>query len=98
MAELFNPMQFLSPECTHVDDFFTYFFKLDRYKIQSMDRVIQGLDPLHPKYNLIQLISTWVYSGDRNCMGLKSSATDGLTDKLRRGRTSSQCCISQDNL
>ena len=54
--EFSNAAQSPSPEYTHVDDFFTYFPELEKYEIPNTDDTAEGLDPLHPDYDLVRLI------------------------------------------
>ena len=65
MADEFsNATQSPSPEYTHVDDFFTYFPELEKYEILNTDDIAEGLDPLHPDYDFIRLISLCRWSRD----------------------------------
>ena len=54
--EFSDAAQSPSPEYTHVDDFFTYFPELEKYEIPNTDETVEGLDPLHPDYDLVRLI------------------------------------------
>ena len=54
--EFSNATQSPSPEYTHVDDFFTYFPELEKYEIPNTDETSEGLDRLHPDYDLVRLI------------------------------------------
>ena len=54
--EFSDATQSPSPEYTHVDDFFTYFPELETYDIPNADETAEGLDPLHPDYDLVRLI------------------------------------------
>ena len=62
--EFSNAAQSPSPEYTYVNDFFTYFPEFGKYEILNMDNISEGLDPLHPDYDLVWLIGLCRWSRD----------------------------------